>query len=279
MSRPRAGYIGFNRVPAASAINSAASGVWTVREAESLKRAGTWPNAPVLTTVTGGTITAPGDGYQYHTFTSSGTLVVAGGPLICEVLVVGAGGSGSRARSGGGGGGGGVLYQLNQSIAVGSYAVTVAGTATRTNSGSGATGGPSSIASLYVATGGGGGISNGNYRHTGGTSGHPTATSNSVGNAGGTGSDCNESLDSGGGGGGAGGVGSNAPCTASAAGGAGRTVFGVTYGAGGRGGSEGLSARADGTANRGEGGSGGQNFWTNTAGDGGSGIVIVRYLV
>jgi hypothetical protein len=45
MSRPRAGYIGFNRIPAASALNSAASGVWTVREAESLNRAGTWPIA------------------------------------------------------------------------------------------------------------------------------------------------------------------------------------------------------------------------------------------
>jgi hypothetical protein len=43
MTRPRGGYIGFNRVPAASALNSAASGVWTLREAESLKRAGTWP--------------------------------------------------------------------------------------------------------------------------------------------------------------------------------------------------------------------------------------------
>jgi hypothetical protein len=29
--------------PAAAGVNSAASGVWTVREAESLKRAGTWP--------------------------------------------------------------------------------------------------------------------------------------------------------------------------------------------------------------------------------------------
>jgi len=47
VSRPRAGYIGFNRAPAASALNSAASGVWTVREAESLNRAGTWPrNVP-----------------------------------------------------------------------------------------------------------------------------------------------------------------------------------------------------------------------------------------
>ncbi len=37
------GYIGFNRVPAASGLHSAASGVWTLREAESFKRAGTWP--------------------------------------------------------------------------------------------------------------------------------------------------------------------------------------------------------------------------------------------
>jgi hypothetical protein len=43
MSRGQGGYIGFNRVPAAAAINSAASGVWTLREAEALRRAGTWP--------------------------------------------------------------------------------------------------------------------------------------------------------------------------------------------------------------------------------------------
>jgi len=46
MSRGQGGYIGFNRVPAAAAINSAASGVWSLREAEALKRAGTWPNSP-----------------------------------------------------------------------------------------------------------------------------------------------------------------------------------------------------------------------------------------
>lgn len=43
MSRPRGGYIGFNPAPAASAFNSAASGIWTLREAEALKQAGTWP--------------------------------------------------------------------------------------------------------------------------------------------------------------------------------------------------------------------------------------------
>lgn len=46
MSRPRGGYVGFNRVPAASALNSAASGVWTLREAEANRRAGTWPTSP-----------------------------------------------------------------------------------------------------------------------------------------------------------------------------------------------------------------------------------------
>ena len=41
--RGRGGFIGANVTPAAAGGNSAASGVWTVREAESLKRAGTWP--------------------------------------------------------------------------------------------------------------------------------------------------------------------------------------------------------------------------------------------
>ena len=37
--RPQAGYIGFRRPP----TSTAASGVWTLREAETFKRAGTWP--------------------------------------------------------------------------------------------------------------------------------------------------------------------------------------------------------------------------------------------
>jgi hypothetical protein len=45
MSRPRGGFIGYNAAPAVSALNSAASGVWTLREAEALKRAGTWPRS------------------------------------------------------------------------------------------------------------------------------------------------------------------------------------------------------------------------------------------
>jgi len=45
--RARGGFIGTNVTPASAAINSAASGVWTVREAEALKRAGAWPIAAI----------------------------------------------------------------------------------------------------------------------------------------------------------------------------------------------------------------------------------------
>lgn len=45
MSRQQGGYIGFSRTPAASALHSAAIGVWTLREAEAMRRAGTWPVA------------------------------------------------------------------------------------------------------------------------------------------------------------------------------------------------------------------------------------------
>jgi hypothetical protein len=48
--RARGGYIGANVTPASAAINSAASGFWNVREAEALKRAGTWPSAFVSPT-------------------------------------------------------------------------------------------------------------------------------------------------------------------------------------------------------------------------------------
>lgn len=46
MSRPRGGYIGHYATPAASGVSSQATGIWTLREAESLKRAGTWPTVP-----------------------------------------------------------------------------------------------------------------------------------------------------------------------------------------------------------------------------------------
>jgi len=44
MSRPLGGYIGHRPVPAASDVNSAAVGMWTLRESQRLKQAGTWPS-------------------------------------------------------------------------------------------------------------------------------------------------------------------------------------------------------------------------------------------
>jgi len=62
--RGRGGFIGANVTPATTGVNSAASGVWTVREAESLKRAGTWPiiviGIPQKAWVTGITTDAAG---------------------------------------------------------------------------------------------------------------------------------------------------------------------------------------------------------------------------
>jgi hypothetical protein len=77
MSRSRAGYIGFNRVPSAAA----ASGMWTLREAEAMRRAGTWPSAGnVVTAVTG--LQAWYDASDASTLfdaTSGGSLVAADG--------------------------------------------------------------------------------------------------------------------------------------------------------------------------------------------------------
>jgi hypothetical protein len=48
MSRPLGGYIGHRPVPAAAGVNSAAGGMWTLREAQRLKQGGTWPSTPSL---------------------------------------------------------------------------------------------------------------------------------------------------------------------------------------------------------------------------------------
>jgi hypothetical protein len=83
MSRPRAGYVGFNRVPAASAFNSAASGVWTVREAEAMKRAGTWPAGSVSPTqIAGLQLWLDGsDAATLYDATTGGSLVAADGAV------------------------------------------------------------------------------------------------------------------------------------------------------------------------------------------------------
>ena len=56
------------------------------------------------TVVTGGTKTTDGS-YTVRTFTSSGTLTVAGGSITCQILIAGGGGGGGRWGCGGGAGG------------------------------------------------------------------------------------------------------------------------------------------------------------------------------
>jgi len=230
-----------------------------------------------MATVTGGTVTTPGDGYRYHTFTTSGTLAISSSALTADVLVVGAGGAGGRNFGGGGGGGGGVLYQTSQSIAAGSYEVTVAPTAAVGSSGT-----ASSIGSLYSATGGaaGGTVSGGAFgANSGGSSGVPTSSSNSTANGGGSGA-TEDGADSGGQGGGAGGSGVAGQAGTQVNSGNGRSVFGSTYGVGGRGGLNGVGTAYNGSNNTGNGGSGGGDGFSNSGrGTGGSGVVIVRYLV
>jgi len=79
--RGRGGFIGANVTPASAALNSAASGVWTVREAESLKRAGTWPSALVSPTeITGLQLWLDAsDASTLFNATSGGSLVAADG--------------------------------------------------------------------------------------------------------------------------------------------------------------------------------------------------------
>lgn len=74
---------------------------------------------------TGGTTYEPGNGYKYHKFTTSGSLVATGDPQPgCQVLVV-AGGGGGGSYYGGGGGGGGVVFMSNGSLEEGTYPVVI----------------------------------------------------------------------------------------------------------------------------------------------------------
>jgi hypothetical protein len=74
------GYIGFNRVPAASALNSAASGIWTLREAEAMRRAGTWPTTGGVSTIAGLQLWLDAaDASTLFDATSGGSLVAANG--------------------------------------------------------------------------------------------------------------------------------------------------------------------------------------------------------
>jgi hypothetical protein len=254
---------------------------------------------------TGGTITTSG-GFRIHSFTSVGTtnfVLTSPSSITAQVLVVAGGGAGGY-DDGGGGGAGGVIYNAAFTITSGTYGVVVGNGGTS----NGANGGNSVLSSLTAIGGGGGANSNGNGQNGGSGGGigwavnTPGSGTAGQGFAGGSGtSDPNFCA---GGGGGAGGVGGTGSGITPGNGGIGvsHTIAGTTYNVGGGGGGgvafqntngtnstasfgggngagRGSSAAVAGTPNTGGGGGGGNNMQANSGAFGGSGIVIIAYLI
>lgn len=233
-------------------------------------------------TGTSSNVTVDSDGYTTHTFTTPGTFTCLR-PGVADVLVVAGGGGGGGgnpgpANGGGGGGGGGVQYFPNYNIRTGGiYTVTVG---TGGSGGSvttrGTNGTPSQFMEIVSFGGGGGGIYNasGLAGGSGGGGGRNTGPSGPAtgiygqGNSGviGTGP-------AGSGGGGAGITGSGT------IGGAGiqYPAFGTSvYGAGGN--AVGATNAGQATGGGGGGNGNGNPFSPYVAGNGGPGIVKIRYL-
>jgi len=262
-----------------------------------------------LPTVSGGTLGSDAT-YYYRTFTSNGNLVVSTGSLSVTALMVGGGGSGGYSarefdptygtymvRAGGGGAGG--LIEPTATIAPGTYSIVIgAGGVYNNNNGTSSTfNGNTAIGGGYGtyfngATGGSGGGGGsitaagfGAYAGGAGTAGQGNAGSGgTTGNGGGGGGKGAAGSVPSGGAGGLYSAYASATGTGSggyyAGGGAGTTGSG---GAGGGGNSTSGSIGANGAANTGGGAGGGgytnqSSDGTLAGGNGGSGVVIVRYL-
>jgi hypothetical protein len=265
----------------------------------------------------GGDIIKTDGTYWYHAFTSTG-LFKPQVNLTADYIVV-AGGGGGGGNGGGGGGAGGVILASSASLANQDYVCSVGagGAANSTNGGNstfgaltaigGGKGGGFNNPGTAGGSGGGGGMSAGaSYAGGSATSGQ--------GYAGGNGSPTySSSTGGGGGGGGAGAVGTNAVNANPMLGAGGVGVSGATYSflngmgsalgfgqlsggnyyfaGGGSGGPSGHSVsgygglggganfNASATPYTGGGGGAGQAYGSDSPGNGGSGIIIIRYPV
>ncbi|MBM4165099.1 MAG: InlB B-repeat-containing protein, partial [Lentisphaerae bacterium] len=239
-----------------------------------------------------------GFAYRVHKFITPGWMPDTEGFVVSStgssgqveyLVVAGAGGgSGFKNRRSGGGGAGGMLAGSTSVVAQIYPIVVGAGGNGGMGGGDGRNGGNSSLGTIAVAIGGGKGISDANVSGGAGGSGGGNGSYNGFGGSGtpGQGHDGTygrSNPSSGGGGGGAGG----SPAVQSMTGGIGlsSSISGVnaTYAGGGNGGSEGNpdGDGATGAANTGNGGGGANNpdSYTYNGGAGGSGIVIVRYVI
>jgi len=258
---------------------------------------------------TGGIISQPGDGYVYHTFTTSGTLTPIGDPVEVEYLVVAGGGGGGNNRAGGGGaggmrtgtatipaartatiGGGGaanVSSGTNTSLGIiASIGGGLGGTAPTSGLGGGSGGGGAGRFSGSVGSGGAGTAGQG----MDGASGVGSADIGSVGGGGGGASEAGSvgvDLTNGGDGGDGAEWPSNSGVFYAGGGGGGADQNGAARsggagGAGGGGTGMGSAIGTIGAANKGGGGGGGDgaaNQYGGAGFAGGSGIVVVRYPV
>jgi len=261
----------------------------------------------------GGTITTYGS-YRVHTFTSSGTFN-SGAKTAIDVLVVAGGGAGatgnktnaSSADAGSGGGGGGMVVDSNRSVAAAtnfSIVVGAGGSASSTANTQGANGSNSSGFGITAIGGGGGGLPNANGSAGGsgggaggggaspnggaGTSGQGNRGGNNHGHTGG-----NRYGGSGGGGAGSQGEDSTNSLNRGTNGGSAvnnafRTGGNITYSGGGAGGAPyghaggtpGAGGGSYGNAGADErGGGGGGASVVGVGGDGGDGIVVIRYAI
>tara|TARA_B110000858_G_scaffold169015_1_gene197827 strand:- start:343 stop:1197 length:855 start_codon:yes stop_codon:yes gene_type:complete len=256
---------------------------------------------------TGGTITSVG-GYTIHTFTTSGTFTVNSGGEV-EYLIVGGGGAGATTDGGGGGAGGVLMGTLN--VNIGSYTITRGSGGAYVNANDRAgNNGTNTTALGFTAIGGGGGgndrvsgqgpksggsgggggsrQSQGQWEGASGTAGpprqgydggdgvtSPALISGGGGGAGETGKDGNDGSRPAGGGDGIQWP-SGSGTYYGGGGGGGHNVVGQGGQGGGGNGSNGNLTTA-GAANTGGGGGGGGNGHTRGS-NGGSGIVIIRYL-
>lgn len=218
-----------------------------------------------------------------------------------EYLIVAGGGGGSTTAGGGGGGGGFVSASFSVNSAA-SYSAVVGsgGAGAGSDGGQGIPGSNSSFGSITALGGGGGGHGIPTAGGCGGGGGYGGVTAGGAGTsgqgyAGGSGGNINAPDYPCGGGGGAGGVGGSVTLgtTIGGLGGAGQLWLNGNYYAGGGGGSGtgnaaggvggggrgGLvydGSKLPGTANTGGGGGGGGGG--SAIGNGGSGVVIVRYI-
>lgn len=296
-SNPAAGQMGYNTDLGFTEVYNSDFAEW-VRKEDSVI-----PISDI--NATGGTVSDFTQGnilYRVHSFTAAGlaSFVINSGGGTIEYLVVAGGGAGNNGYINsvnitGGGGGAGGLVQGIADVTAGSYQVLVgAGAIYERADAAAASGFPSSLGSFAVAEGGGGGGKQSRGATDGGSGGGGGSNIDTAldsdntlrllaigtqnqGNSGGLG--VRTPSETGGGGGGAGGAGG----TPTAGSGLGVSITGssVIYAAGGKGGVTDGGNGVNGTANTGNGGGGAQQGSSETivGGDGGSGIVVVRYRI